>query len=164
MKRHLTAYPNEAGDRESRLNRRPVPITEDGFDGREDGEPPAKDRPVALSSVTTWTHTLMLSGELTYRSAHALEVEIERLCSAGVTGITLDLRGLDEIDAIGAAVIAFRCGLCQRRGYDFALISGSREVRSAFEQAGVAYLLPPDEQAASAVEPARAFPLALAHS
>jgi anti-anti-sigma factor len=164
MKRHLTAYPNEAGDRESRFNRRPVRIAEDRFDGREDGEPPGKERPVALASVTTWTHTLVLSGELTYRSAHSLELEIERLCAAGVTGITLDLRAIDEIDAIGAAVIAFRCGLCQRRGYDFTLISGSREVRSAFEQAGVAYLLPPDQPAVVPAEPARPFPLALAHS
>lgn len=163
MKRHLTAYPNEAGVRESSADPRPAAIAEDESSARaHDG--PARERPVALASVTTWTHTLVLGGELTYRSAHSLELEIERLCAAGVTGITLDLRELDEIDAIGAAVIGFRCGLCKRRGYDFALISGSREVQSAFEQAGVAYLLPPDEQVAATVEPVRPFPLALAHS
>lgn len=122
------------------------------------------NRPVALASVSEWTHTLVLSGELTHRSAHALELEIERLCASGVTGITLDLRELAEVDPIGVAVIAFRSGLCKRRGYEFALIAGSRHLRRAFEQAGVAYLLPTEEEAASPPEPPRVLPLALAHS
>ncbi len=96
----------------------------------------------ALRSVSVWTHTLILTGELTHRSAHALEVEIERLCEKGVTGITLDLRQLTYIDSIGVAVISFRCGLCRRHGYGFALIPGSRLIQRAFEQAGVIDLLP----------------------
>jgi anti-anti-sigma factor len=95
-----------------------------------------------LASVSARTHTLILTGELDGRSALVLEAEIERLCEEGVTGITLDLRELTCIDAIGLAVIAFRCGLCQRRGYDFALIPGSPRVQRAFERAGVAELLP----------------------
>ena len=87
-------------------------------------------------------HTLILTGELDRGSARALEAEIERLCEQGVTGITLDLRELTYIDSIGVAVIAFRCGLCQRRGYEFALIPGSRLVHRAFEQAGLADVLP----------------------
>jgi len=96
----------------------------------------------ALRSVGARTHTLVLTGELTQRSAHALEVEIERLCGESVTGITLDLRELEYIDPIGVAVVAFHSGLCGRRGYDFALIPGSRFIRRAFEQAGVTNLLP----------------------
>jgi anti-anti-sigma factor len=87
-------------------------------------------------------HTLILTGELTHRSARTLEVEIERLCAKGVTDITLDLRQLTHIDSIGVAVISFRCGLCRRQGYGFALIPGSRLIHRAFEQAGVIDLLP----------------------
>jgi stage II sporulation protein AA (anti-sigma F factor antagonist) len=94
------------------------------------------------ASVSIREHTLILTGELDSRSAHALEAEIERLCDEGVTSITLDLRGLRYIDPVGVAVIAFRCRLCQRRGYEFALIPGGRMIHRAFEQAGVARLLP----------------------
>ncbi|MGO9489164.1 MAG: STAS domain-containing protein [Solirubrobacteraceae bacterium] len=103
-----------------------------------------------LTSVNTWTHRLALTGELTHRSAHALEVEIERLCEQGVTEITLDLRELTGIDPVGVAVIAFRCGLCEKRGYGVALIRGRREVHRAFEQAGVADLLPFRDEATPA--------------
>ncbi|HSZ12992.1 MAG TPA: STAS domain-containing protein [Solirubrobacteraceae bacterium] len=89
-----------------------------------------------------WTHTLVLTGELTRRSAHALETEMERLCEDGVTGITLDLRQLGHIDAIGVAVIAFRCGLYQRRGLGVSLIPGPKPIQRAFERTGVTELLP----------------------
>jgi anti-anti-sigma factor len=91
----------------------------------------------ALVSVPDRTHTLVLKGELHHGSAPALEAEIERLCEEGVTGITLDLRELAYIDAIGIAVISFRSGLCKRRGHDFAVISGSRVIGRALAHAGV---------------------------
>ena len=94
------------------------------------------------TAVSLRTHTLILTGALDGGSAHALEAEIERLCAEGVTGITLDLRELSYIDLTGVAVIAFRCGLCQKRGYDFALIPGSRFIHRVFERAGVIDLLP----------------------
>jgi len=99
-------------------------------------------------------HRLILTGELDRTSAHALEAEIERLCAEGVDSITLDLRELRYIDPIGVAVIAFRCRLCQRRGYEFALIPGGRMIHRAFEQAGVAGLLPfqADDGAARQIE------------
>ena len=97
---------------------------------------------LALAEASVWTHTLVLTGELDRRSAHTLEVEIEHLCEEGVSGITLDLRGLDYIDWIGVAVIAFRCDHCKRRGYEFALIPGSPSIQRAFEQAGVSDSLP----------------------
>jgi len=87
-------------------------------------------------------HTLILTGSLDRYSVHQLELEIERLCEDGVAGITLDLRELTYIEAIGVAVIAFRCGLCQRRGYDFGLIPGPRVVQRVFERAGLSELLP----------------------
>jgi anti-anti-sigma factor len=92
--------------------------------------------PSAPNGAHVWTHTLILTGELTHRSAHALEVELERLCDEGVSSITLDLRQLEHIDPIGVAVIAFRTGFCQRQGLGFTLIPGSRPIQRAFEHAG----------------------------
>src|SRR3954452_14111713 len=83
------------------------------------------EREVELASVSAWRHTIVLTGALTHRSSHDLEVEIEQRCADGVTAITLDLRELTYIDPIGVAVIAFRSRLCKRRGYDFALVAGS---------------------------------------
>jgi anti-anti-sigma factor len=87
-------------------------------------------------------HTLVLIGELDRVSAHTLEAEIEQLCESGTGGITLDLSRLSYIDATGVAVIAFRSRLCQRRGYEFALIPGSWFIQRAFELAGVVDHLP----------------------
>jgi anti-anti-sigma factor len=102
----------------------------------------SNERHLALADAKIRTHTLVLTGELDRRSAHTLEAEIEHLCEEGVTGITLDLRGLAYVDRIGVAVIAFRCSHCKRRGYEFALIPGSPSIQRAFEQAGVSDSLP----------------------
>ena len=103
-----------------------------------------RERHLALADVDVkvWKHTLILTGELDRRSAHTLEAEIERLCREGVSGITLDLRGLTYIDAIGVAVIAFRCGHCRKRGYEFELVPGPAAIQRAFERAGVSEALP----------------------
>jgi anti-anti-sigma factor len=98
-------------------------------------------RDMALTSVGVWRHTIVLTGALTHRTAHELEVEIEQRCADGVTAITLDLRELTYIDSSGVAVIAFRSRLCRRRGYDFAVVAGSPMMRRAFAQAGVGSLL-----------------------
>src|SRR5664280_289902 len=131
MKRHLAASAakigtrNEGGAAESVAGR-----THTAFNNNTRTLPASSKPGLALASVSVWTHTLILTGELNHRTAHVLEAEIERLCKEGVTGITLDLRDLTHIDSIGVAVIAFRCGLCKRRGYDFAVIPGSRYILS----------------------------------
>ena len=143
MKRHLTASAvsvdtgNEEGATGSVATQ-----THAAVNKNTRTQPASSEPSLVLASVSVWTHTLILTGELDHRSAYALEAEIERLCEDGVTGITLDLRELTYIDSIGVAVIAFRCGLCERRGYDFALIPGSPFIHRAFEQAGVTDLLP----------------------
>jgi anti-anti-sigma factor len=104
--------------------------------------PERRERQRPLHSVESWRHILRLEGELSHRTAQALEVEIERLCEQGVTDITIDLRGLMGIDPVGVAVIAFRWGLCERRGYGFRLIEGSTGVQREFARAGVLDLLP----------------------
>jgi anti-anti-sigma factor len=112
---------------------------------------PTRNQPHPLSeSVSIWMHTLVLTGELTHRSAHTLEVEIERLFEEGVTGITLDLRQLTHIDPLGVAVIVFRCRLCKRQGRGFVLIPGPRLVQRAFEEAGVIDQLPFQEDEVAA--------------
>jgi anti-anti-sigma factor len=112
---------------------------------------PTRNQPDPLSeSVSIWMHTLILTGELTHRSAHTLEVEIERLFADGVTAITLDLRQLTHIDPIGVAVIVFRCRLCKRQGHGFVLIPGSRLVQHAFAEAGVVEELPFQEDEVAA--------------
>jgi anti-anti-sigma factor len=143
MKRHLTT---SAGGSDARRNSggkgTVANRTRAVFNAPSRTRSAASEPRLALASRAVWTHTLVLTGELDHRSAHALEREIERLCEEGVTGITLDLRELTYIDSIGVAVIAFRCGHCTRRGHDFALIPGSPLVQSAFEQAGVSDALP----------------------
>ncbi|HLB20734.1 MAG TPA: anti-sigma factor antagonist [Solirubrobacteraceae bacterium] len=110
------------------------------------------------AGVAAREHTLILIGELDSGSAHELEEEIERLCEERVSSIRLDLRQLTYIDQVGVAVIAFRCRLCQRRGYEFALIPGRRRIQRVFEQAGIASLLPfhEDEVASAAPQTAAA--------
>jgi anti-anti-sigma factor len=143
MKRHRMASAvsvstqNEGGAVGSVANK-----TQTVFNKNTRRKPASSEPSLVLAGVSVRTHTLILTGELDRGSAHALEAELEHLCEEGVTGITLDLRELTYIDSIGVAVIAFRCGLCQRRGYDFALIPGSRLIHRAFEQAGVTDLLP----------------------
>jgi anti-sigma B factor antagonist len=116
--------------------------TQGGFNNSTRGRRASSEASLLPTRVRAGQHTLILTGELDRGSARTLEGEIERLCEEGVTGITLDLRKLTYIDSIGVAVIVFRCGLCQRRGYEFALIPGSRLIHRAFEQAGVTELLP----------------------
>jgi anti-anti-sigma factor len=122
-------------------------------------ERPPSERSLALVSVSPWTHTIVLTGELNHRSAYTLEVEIERLCEEGVTGLTLDLRELTQIDSVGVAVIAFRRGLCERRGYDFAVIPGPESIRRVFAQAGVDDSPASDQDQVTVVRP-RALALA----
>ena len=141
MKRHQTAPAASLSGGKGSAAASLATQTRTAFGKKSHTQPASGEAAVALASVSAWTHTLVLTGELDRASAHALEAEIERLCEEGVTGITLDLRELTYIDPIGVAVIAFRCGLCRRRGYDFSLIPGSRLVHRAFEQAGVTDLL-----------------------
>jgi anti-anti-sigma factor len=96
------------------------------------------------ASAPVWRHKLILTGKLDHRSAPELEDEIECLCQEGVTTLTLDLRRLDAIDSIGVTAIAFRGTACKRQGHDFAVIPGSREIRSALAEAGATNLLTPD--------------------
>jgi anti-anti-sigma factor len=160
MKRHQTASAVSLGTRDELVAAgRVANGTRTAFNNNN-SRTKLSEQTFVLPSARVRTHTLVLTGELDRRSAHALEAEIERLCEEGVTGITLDLRELTYIDSIGVAVVMFRCGLCKRRGYDFALIPGSRFIQRVFEQSGVSHLLPfQDDEIAAA----RLSALAIGH-
>jgi anti-anti-sigma factor len=130
------------------------------YESNTRSQPAANDSSFAPARTGAKPHTLIPTGVLDRRSAHALEAEIERLCEEGVSGITLDLRQLTYIDSIGVAVIAFRCRLCLRRGYEFSLIRGSRSINRVFEKAGVSEVLPFQRDEVAAARPA----LVLAYS
>jgi anti-anti-sigma factor len=155
MKRHLTASRMEIGARSEPSARRPVGRTHAANFSR--AQTISGERHLSVARANPWMHTVILTGDLSQRTAHALEAEIDRLCEEGVDGITLDLRQLASIDATGVAVVAFRAGLCERRGYEFALVRGPRPVHRAFEQAGVVDGLPfRDERDHAGREAARA--------
>ena len=134
--------------------------TQTVFESNTRSQPASNESSFAPARAGARPHTLIPTGVLDRRSAHSLEAEIERLCDEGVTGITLDLRQLTYIDSIGVAVIAFRCRLCLRRGYEFSLIPGSRSINRVFEKAGVSDVLPFERDEVAARRPA----LVLAYS
>jgi anti-anti-sigma factor len=88
------------------------------------------------------SHTLVLAGELDRVSAPVLETEIERLCVDGVVELTLDLRGLERIDATGVAVVVHRCGWCERRGCGVTLLTETPELQRALALAGAGEHVP----------------------
>jgi anti-anti-sigma factor len=150
MERHLTASnvspPTESEGWAERNTTSPTPAA---FNTSSSTQREPSVPSLRLANMRLRTHTLVLTGELNCRSAQALEQEIEKLCEEDVTGITLDLRKLDYIDSIGVAVIAFRWGLCKRRGYDFVVVPGSRLVHRALAEAGVSDLLLSDDDVAA---------------
>jgi anti-anti-sigma factor len=156
MKRHQMAMAPNVDEREAGAVADKSQTRKAG-PSRRIARPASSEAGFTPASVPAREHTLILTGELNSRSAHALEAEIERLCEERVTSITLDLRELTHIDPVGVAVIAFRCRLCLRRGYEFALIPGGRMIHRAFEQAGMDGLLPfrePQDGAKTAPEEA----------
>jgi anti-anti-sigma factor len=117
-----------------------------GVDETDVSRPARAGKPrLVLADSNTWTHTLIPTGNLDRDSAPRLEAEIERLFENGITRLVVDLRQLTAVDSTGLAVLAFRCELCKRRGYDLRLVPGSRLMQRAFEEAGVADLLLPSD-------------------
>jgi anti-anti-sigma factor len=88
-----------------------------------------------------WSHTLVLTGRLDDSTAAELQDEIECLCQEGVKHLTLDLRGLEELDTDALSAIASSSSDCTRRGHGFAVIAGSPATRRALADAGVSEAL-----------------------
>lgn len=88
--------------------------------------------------------TLVLGGELDIASAVTLHGAVARVRANGAaaSAITLDLSGLIFIDSTGLAEIILTGQLCERDGYEFALIPGPRAVQRLFELTGLIEALP----------------------
>jgi anti-anti-sigma factor len=151
MKRHRTAAKIRLVARDERGEARMASdLTHTLNDPSTSPEPESRKPGLTLAGSSARTHTLIPTGRLDRRSAPILEAEIERAYENGVTSLVLDLRELTYVDSTGLAVIAFRCELCKRRGFDLRLIPGSRLMQRAFEEAGVTDLLQPPEEAIAA--------------
>ncbi len=89
-------------------------------------------------------YTLILAGELDIASAVALHGAVARVRATGAatSAITLDLSGLIFIDSTGLAEIILTGQLCEKDGYEFALIPGPRAVQRLFELTGLIDALP----------------------
>jgi ABC-type transporter Mla MlaB component len=88
-----------------------------------------------------WRHTLILTGRLDHRSAAELEDEIDCLRQEGVTALTLDLRGLDEIDSLGTQLVARQRALFGDEGRSFTVIPGGLLRQGLWARARVRNLL-----------------------
>jgi anti-sigma B factor antagonist len=89
------------------------------------------------------SRTLVLSGELDIAAAAGLQHTNTRLCAAdGTRALTLDLSRIVFIDSSGLAAVVYASRLCERRGYDFAVIPGPQAVHRVFELTGLAEVMP----------------------
>jgi|SRR6185437_4965754 len=86
--------------------------------------------------------TLRLAGELDLASAGTLFDTVLTGSGDSLSAITLDLRGLDFIDAGGLHAILGVRALCNERGYVFSLIPGEQHVHRLFELTGLDARLP----------------------
>jgi anti-anti-sigma factor len=95
-------------------------------------------------------YTLVLGGELDIASAASLHGAVARVRATGAatSAMTLDLSRLIFIDSTGLAEIILTGQLCDRDGYEFALIPGPRAVQRLFELTGLIDALPFVESAA----------------
>jgi anti-anti-sigma factor len=89
-------------------------------------------------------YTLVLAGELDIASAVTLHGAVARARATGaaISALTLDLSGLIFIDSTGLAEIILTGQLCDRDGYEFALVPGPRAVQRLFELTGLIDALP----------------------
>ncbi len=89
-------------------------------------------------------YTLVLGGELDIASAVTLHGAIGRVRATGAatSAIILDLSRLIFIDSTGLAEIILTGQLCEKDGYEFALIPGPRAVQRLFELTGLIDALP----------------------
>jgi anti-sigma B factor antagonist len=82
-------------------------------------------------------HTLVLEGELDSFCCALLDSAVGELVAAGMSSLTLDLRGLSFIDSSGMRSVLWAQELCRERGCEFSVSSVSRQVGRLFEITGV---------------------------
>lgn len=88
-------------------------------------------------------HTIALRGELDLASAPQLDEALGEIDGAGT--VKLDLSALAFIDSTGVRATLAAREHCTRRGLDFALVPGPRQVQRLFEIVGLLDVLPFEE-------------------
>jgi anti-sigma B factor antagonist len=79
---------------------------------------------------------LRLIGELDLVAVEPLQVELDRLCSKGLTSLTVDLRELDFVDSTGLHLLMRLRTQCERRQTELGLVPGPPAVQRLFRVTG----------------------------
>jgi anti-sigma B factor antagonist len=77
-----------------------------------------------------------LVGELDLAEVEPLQAELERLCSNGLSALTVDLSGLDFLDSTGLHLLLRLRGRCERQQVGLQLVSGPPSVQRLFRITG----------------------------
>lgn len=96
-------------------------------------EPVSGDRLMIQRKREPGALVLALFGELDLATAPRLRNAFEAAESAGATRLTVDLRGLEFIDAAGLRVLLAANRRAQENGHRFSLLKGRRAVQRLFE-------------------------------
>jgi anti-sigma B factor antagonist len=82
------------------------------------------------------------SGELDIASAKEFEGELRRAISSSVSGVVLDLRGVNFIDSSGLRALLAGAGFSSKIGRQLRIPHGSSAVQRAIELSGLEGSLP----------------------
>ena len=82
------------------------------------------------------TAVVRLSGELDLAEVAPLQAELDRLCSNGLSALTVDLRELDFVDSTGLHLLLRLRGDCERRQVGLQLVPGPPAVQRLFRITG----------------------------
>ena len=82
------------------------------------------------------TAIVRLVGELDLAEVEPLQVEFERLCSNGLSALTVDLSGLDFVDSTGLHALLRLNGRCEGQELRLRLVPGPPSVQRLFQITG----------------------------
>jgi anti-sigma B factor antagonist len=80
---------------------------------------------------------IALSGELDLASSGALEDELARVATSGVTQIVVDLRDLEFMDSTGLSTLVKAHQRAEVAGQQFGLVRGPQQVQRLLSLTGV---------------------------
>ena len=82
------------------------------------------------------TAVVRVSGELDLAAVEPLQAELDRVCSNGLSALTIDLRELEFVDSTGLHLLLRLHGDCERRQVDLRLVPGPPAVQRLFRITG----------------------------
>jgi anti-anti-sigma factor len=82
------------------------------------------------------TAFVRLAGELDLAEVEALQAEFDRLCSNGLSGVTIDLSELDFLDSTGLHLLMTLRGRCESESLALTLVPGPPAVQRLFQITG----------------------------